>query len=209
MFEVERIIALGSITWAVIVLLLQWATPWVGRRKDFSVKAGSPLRGVIYNFTWAMLPSHKETIRLHPIKFSIGFMMHIGALLAILRILLLLINPRMVIFSPVVWGVIFGISALCGIYLFLRRVFSPALRLMSSPDDYLSILLTIGFLLMGIAHASGIITSGSFLVYAAVLFFYMPFGKLKHALFFFIARAEYGARMGYRGTYPAGSGMKE
>ena len=209
MFETERIIASASIVCAVMALVAQGVLARGSGRKDYSVKAGSSLKGVIYNFTWAMTPGHKETIRLHPVKFTIGVLMHIGIFLAIIKVLLLLIYPLMTPHSPVTTGVILGIAAICGFYLFLRRIFSVELRSMSSPEDYLSILMTLGFLSVAIAHEFGLMNSGVFLICAAVLFLYVPFGKLRHLLFFFIARADYGMRLGYRGTYPAKSGAKE
>ena len=193
----------------VIVLLAQYASARGRGRKDYSAKAGSPINGIIYNFTWALMPAHKETIRLHPVKFAVGVLMHIGIFLAIAKALLLLVVPSLSPCCPIAFGLILGIAALCGLYLFLRRVFSVELRLMSSPDDYISILLTLVFLLMAMGHESGLMDSDGFLIYASILFFYLPLGKLKHALFFFIARADFGARLGYRGTYPAKSGVKE
>lgn len=209
MLSTEQIIISISIAWAVIGLLVQWILARGGGRKDYSVRAGNPVLGIIYNFTWAMTPAHKETIRLHPVKFIIGILMHVGIFLAILKVLLLLINPSGAPFVPVPVSVILGVALLCGLYLFLRRCYSPDLRLMSSPDDYISIMLSLGLLLAAILHEFGLITNGALLIYASVLFFYLPLGKLSHALFFFIARAEYGARLGYRGTYPVKHSAKE
>ena len=209
MYISERIIVLASIVWAITTMLIQTATARGVGRKDYSVKAGSVIRGIIFNFTWAMLPGHKETMRLHPVKFTIGVLMHIGVFLAIAKVLLLLVSPQMTPFSPIAFGVILGVAALCGFYLFCRRIFSKELRSMSSPEDYLSILITIGFLFAAIAHEFSLMNTGLFLILAAIVFFYMPFGKLKHGWFFFIVRLEYGARLGYRGTYPAKSGAKE
>jgi len=209
MFETERIIASAGIVWAIIAMLMQTLTARGGGHKDYSVKAGSVLKGIIFNFTWAMLPGHKETMRLHPIKFTIGVLLHIGIFLAIAKILILIVYPQMAAFNPIAFGLILGIAVLCGIYLFFRRIFSVELRLMSSPEDYLSILVTICFLLAAIVHEFKIMNTGVFLILAALLFFYMPFGKLKHGWFFFIVRVDYGARLGYRGTYPAKSGAKE
>ena len=209
MLETERIITAISIVWAVIILIAQWALARGTGRRDHSVKAGSTVRGVIYNFTWALMPQHKETIRNHPLKFTIGVLMHIGVFIAIAKVLILLVFPRMNPFSPVILGVMLIISSLCGLYLFLRRVFSIELRSMSSPEDYFSILITIAFILVASAHEFGLMSAGIFLLHAAVVFFYLPVGKLKHALFFFIARTDYGIRLGYRGTYPAKSGVNE
>jgi hypothetical protein len=88
----------------------------------------------------------------------------------------------------------------------MRRIISLNLRFMSSPDDYVSILLSLAFMLSAIAQESGLVNAEVFLIVAAIVFFYLPLGKLKHALFFFVARADYGARLGYRGTYPVRNG---
>ena len=209
MYAVERIVAAVSIIWAIAAMVLQTLAARGGGRRDYSAKAGNSLKGIIFNLTWAMLPGHKETISLHPIKFAIGVLMHIGVFLAIARVLLLLIFPRMPLPSPIAFGVILGIAALCGVYLLLRRIFSIELHAMSSPEDYLSILMTIGFLSAAILHGLNIMSTSVFLILAAILFFYMPLGKLKHGWFFFVARMDYGARLGYRGTYPAKSGVGE
>ena len=202
MFETERIIVTASIIWAVLALIYQWIKARGAGRKDYSVGAGDPIQGVIYNFTWAMLPRHKETIRNHPVKFLIGVLMHIGVFIAIFKVLLLLFLPELGAVSPVILGIVLGLAAICGFYLFIRRVTSVELKAMSSPEDYISILLTLGFILMALVHELSLIASGVFLIYSAILFFYLPLGKLRHALFFFIARADYGSRLGYRGTYP-------
>ena len=209
MFKTEWIIASASIIWAIIALIAQVIIARGRGRVDYSKRAGSVLQGIIYNFTWAMLPGHKETISHHPVKFTIGVLMHVGIFITIAKVLVLLINPRIPPSGSFAIGFFLGLASVCALYLFLRRVFSRDLHSMSSPDDYISILMTFGFMVMGIVHDLSLVSSGAFLIYAAVLFFYLPIGKLKHALFFFIARADYGARLGYRGTYPAKTGSRD
>lgn len=209
MFETSRIVVFISIIWAITALIVQAIIARGRGRVDYSKRAGSVTQGIIYNFTWAMLPSHKETISKHPVKFTIGVLMHIGIFVTIAKVLLLLINPQIPPSGSFAIGFFLGLASVCALYLFLRRVFSRELHSMSSPDDYISILLTLGFMVMGIAHEFSIVSTGAFLIFAAVVFFYMPVGKLKHALFFFIARADYGARLGYRGIYPAKTGSRD
>jgi hypothetical protein len=73
---------------------------------------------------------------------------------------------------------------------------------MSSPDDYVAVLLTCG--LVAVALQSSLRPGNPLLLlgYATVLFLYLPLGKLKHIVFFFAARADYGYRLGHRGVYP-------
>lgn len=204
-----RTITAASVAWVIVALFVQYFLARKRGSKDYSTSAGGRLKGVIYNFTWAMAPGHKETLRLHPVKSSIGILMHVGVLVAVAYILVLAVNPQHARCCPYIFGVIPGIAALCAFYLLVRRVFTPEMRAMSSPDDYLSIMLTFGLLIAAVMHEFSLIGTRYLLGYAAVLFFYLPIGKLKHALFFFLARADFGARMGYRGTYPAGRNAKE
>jgi len=187
----------------VIALVVQWIQSRAQDRKEYGVKAGSVIKGIIYNFTWAMTPRHKESMRLYPIEFIIGVLMHIGILLAIARVILMLAYPPIAEIKQVAFVMIFGISILCGLYQFLRRVLSKELRTISCFDDYLAIIITIDFLIAAFLHEIGILSPPIFLIHATVVFIYLPIGKLKHALFFFIARAEFGARLGYRGIYPS------
>lgn len=209
LFEIERIITLIGIVWAILLLLIQWYIAWGGGRAEFSAPSGRAISGIIYNFTIAMLPSHKESISKHPVEFVIGLLMHIGVFISILKVFILLVSPATIPLIPSFISILLGISVMCGFYLFVRRMIAIDLRSMSAPDDYISILLTIGLMIMAIAHETGQISSDVFLIYASILFFYLPLGKLKHVLFFFIARAEYGGRLGYRGVYPAHNNVKE
>jgi nitrate reductase gamma subunit len=206
MYEAESIIAAGSIAWMVIALVVQWIQARGSGRKEYSVKAGSAIKGIIYNFTYAMTPRHKESMRLYPIEFTIGVLMHVGILLAIVRVILMLTYPPIAEIKQVAFVIIFGISILCGFYQFLRRVLSKEMRVMSCFDDYLAIIITIDFLIAAFMHEIGFLSPPIFLIHATVVFIYLPIGKLKHALFFFIARADLGARLGYRGTYPVKRG---
>jgi hypothetical protein len=202
MHQAERIIALVSILWAVAGLGVQFFKAKGGGRTEYAVKSGNVLQGIIYNFTWAMTPKHKETIRLHMAHFAIGVVMHVGIFVGIIRILLILITPGMTSENPTWLGIYLIIAAGCALYLLFKRISSKETRLMSCPDDYISILLAIDFLLTSMLNGFGIISGDAFLIHATVLFFYLPLGKLRHALFFFVARTEYGARLGYRGVYP-------
>jgi hypothetical protein len=135
--------------------------------------------------------------------------MHIGVFVGIFKALILIINPNFGPLSPVVFGPIFGIAICCGLYLFFRRIFTPNMRYMSSPEDYFSVLVTVYFLIIALSHELGMMNSGLFLSGSSLVFIYIPLGKLRHALFFFIARAEYGSRLGYRGIYRSRMVVKE
>ncbi len=200
--DTEIIIAISCLVWAFAFLMIQFFIARGSGRKDFSTKEGNPKAAVVYNFTIAMLPAHKETITNHPVKFVIGITMHLGAFFSIVRVFILFFFPDKVFMYPYLLGSVLFVPVFCGIYLFLRRIFSANLRSMSSFDDYLAILMTVGFTIMTILFEIGAVDASAFLISASVLFFYIPIGKLRHVLFFFLARINYGSRLGYRGVYP-------
>ncbi len=188
--------------WAATALACQVYRAWGGGRRDYSAPQGHRGRGVIYNFTSAMAPAHKESARNHPGMFAIGVMLHVGVLASLLTVLVLAIDPALAstLLSGVRW--IAGVGLLAGLILLIRRPRDANLRAMSSPDDYLAIAATCGLLLLttlALSFEAGMVV---LLLYMAALFVYLPLGKLRHAVFFFAARANYGRRLGYRGVYP-------
>lgn len=198
----ERLFVLIALAWTIVALITQVFAAWGGGRRDFSVASGDPTRGMLYSFTYAMLPSHKETVWRHPVKFAIGVLMHVGALVALLDVILLAVQPA--------WGapaLLWSVPALAiglpaGIYLFIRRCTSPLMRAMSCPDDYLAMLVTVLLTAMVLLAAILPTLHSILLIFTGLLLVYFPLGKLRHAVFFFVARGDYGRRLGYRGVYP-------
>ncbi len=173
-----------------------------GGRIDYSRPQGRPGRGVIYAFTVAMLPSHKESIRNHPVEFLVGALMHLGVIVALLGILLAGVHPGSGVAAlqrlrPLLW-----LALIAGLWLGLRRLGSRDLRAMSSPDDYVAILASCGLLIVTSLIGTRPVMPVVAMLYTAALLVYVPLGKLRHIVFFFAARADYGRRLGYRGVYP-------
>jgi len=196
-----RVLVALTMAWAVVALAVQVVLARGGGRRDFSRRAGHPGAAVLYNFTIAMLPGHKETARLHPAEFAAGLVLHIGVFASLAEVLVLLVTGM----TPgwfLVPRLFAALGAIAGLGLFVRRVRSPLLRKLSTPDDHLAVLATC--CLTGLATlpfpdpASGALL----LAFAALIFLYMPLGKLRHAVFFFVARSDYGWRLGHRGVYP-------
>lgn len=186
--------------WAAVALAAQVLIARDGGRRDFSRRAGRPLAGLFYNFTVAMLPGHKETARLHPAEFGAGVVLHVGVFAALAELLFLLAAANPTPGWITALRSLAGIGAVTAIVLLVRRVRSPVMRALSTPDDYLAVLATCGLLVLAAFPALG--SGAALLTYAALLFVYLPLGKLRHAVFFFVARADYGWRLGYRGVYP-------
>ncbi len=200
--EFLRYLTAGSAIWAAAALAGQVWSARSGRRPDLSRPAGSPAKGVWYNFTTAMLPWHKETARLHMVEFGAGVILHVGVLLTLVGVLVLLVAPG-VGGRVLAWlGPVSLLSLAAGIGLLVRRMTSSQMRAISAPDDYLAIVVTCGLLIFETAFAFSWTSAGPLLAYTSLLLVYLPLGKLRHAVFFFLARADYGRRLGRRGVYP-------
>ena len=192
--------------WCLAALTAQvWAARGGGRR-DFSRPQGNPARGVLYNFTYAMLPWNKETARLHPGKLAVGVLLHVGVFWALARVALLTLGHEAGR-TALAGGWPLGAAGLvAGLYLLVRRAAAPELRAMSAPDDYLAAGATCGLLAVAGGASLGPTGETVLLWYTGALLAYLPLGKLRHAVFFFVARADYGRRLGYRGVYPPAVG---
>lgn len=146
-----------------------------------------------------MSPTAKESVREHLPSYAAGLAYHAGiftalGLLAFTLGGLSLPGPlRMLV------KVLLGLGTLSGLGLLLKRALKPELRGLSTPDDVLSNLLATAFVALALFGSST-----PWLLSAMLLLFYVPLGKLRHSLFFFVARRQLGAFFGRRGVFPPG-----
>ncbi|MBK9302931.1 MAG: hypothetical protein IPM94_03320 [bacterium] len=93
-------------------------------------------------------------------------------------------------------------GVLGGLGLFVRRYASAPLRGLSVPDDAIANLLTTGFVALAAARLRFPAAEPALLAAAVLLLCYVPVGKIRHCVFFFISRRHLGRHFGRRGTFP-------
>lgn len=197
------IVAIIAIIFCVSVCLFQLIRLiHLGKPKDFSKPAGDLSKAIPYSFTGAMSPSHKESAYLHLPEYSAGILFHIGTFISFI-VLLIHLSGYYITEPLFVWGLTggIGITALCGLIILIARFFNKVQKEISNPDDYISNLLVTVFqiLTIGILHFD---IPMLYFLWAGLLLFYLPFGKLKHVVYFFAARYHLGFFYGWRGTWP-------
>ncbi|MHC4409128.1 MAG: hypothetical protein ACYS0F_09010 [Planctomycetota bacterium] len=197
-----KLVVMLSVVWASVALTMQVLRARAGGRREHSRRAGSPARGLFYNLTVAMTPAHKEAVSRHPVKFALGVLMHVGVAVALLSVGLLVVWSEGGYRLLALARPLMGLALLAGLYLLVQRLLSPTLRAMSAPDDYLAILASCGLLALASLRRIGPDDEILLLLYAFLLLIYVPLGKLRRVVFFCVARADYGRRLGYRGVYP-------
>jgi nitrate reductase gamma subunit len=195
----------------------------LGAPKDLSEKSGSVLAGVIYSNTGAMLPMQKESAYKHLPTYTVGIILHIGIFTALLCFLLLFFDTVWEFFFQytllsLLVALCFFFCSCCGIVLIIKRLTSKKLCPISNLDDYLSIILVTLFQFI----SALLFTTFAFhevfhkyfssevpewiiipyFIFPALLFIYLPFGKLRHAVYYFAARYHLGFFYFRRGTLP-------
>lgn len=198
----STILLAASAIWAVVGLAVQARGARPAGRTDHAARAGSAARGILYGFTGAMLPGKKESVSRHPVSFGAGLVFHAGVAAAFLALLLVTLGPGPVPpLRPALQALVAaGLLACC--YLLARRLTVRDVHAVSVPDDYLANLALAVFLAVTMLNLAGALPAPILRLVAAVLLVYLPLGKLRHVLFFFLARGDLSRRLGVRGVYP-------
>ncbi len=199
---VARLCATAAAVGAVLALAVQARAALRARPRSFAAPAGSARRGAVYGFTAAMSPAHKESVRLHPLSFALGLVLHAGVAAALAGTLLAAAGAAVAGGGPRFLAGVAAGGAAAAAALLARRATDRTVRANSVPEDVLAALAVLAFLALSAAGLAGALPRAAWLFAAAAFFVYVPLGKLRHAAFFFVARGDLYARLGGRGVVP-------
>lgn len=174
----------------------------LGLPKDYSYKKGNLKAAISYSYIGAMSPLGKESAYLHLPTYTAGIFYHSGTFLCLILFILLLLDFN---FTDSLKWILIGIlsvSSLSGLGIFLKRIILKKLRHLSHLDDYISNLLVTIFQIFTLILLMQKTFSPYYFILVSVLFLYLPIGKLKHLLYFFVARYQLGFFYGWRGIWP-------
>lgn len=195
---------------------------WLFRRfkggKERQPPTGRPTgtaRGVVYSWAVIALPWSMESQRRNLLFWMSFVVFHLGVAAAIvLSIFLIPYFPEILRHEWLVIGlqVLMALSFAIGLIRLLRRIFSPYIRAISTPDDYFAIaVLTVWFAFAFFAAPND--TSGGvwhlivFFCLTSFLLVYVPFSKISHYLYYPFTRYWLGKSMARRGVYPLTRGQ--
>jgi hypothetical protein len=192
--------ALASIAWASLALAESVRRAWRrGTTASPAAPAGSAWSGVAYAFGSGMSPRVKESAAQHPWIYAAGLLYHVGVAAAFVALALALSSISA---PPAIAGALaclLFVAAAAGGALLVRRHTTPLLRAISALDDYASNLLVDSWLVTAGLSLLSRSTTPALLVATTILGLYVPFGKIRHCVFFFLARLQFGLRIGRRG----------
>ena len=182
------------------VIALFAATQRRPYNREIAPVKSSPGKGVIWSFTVGMMPWKKESARIHWIAYLRGIILHLGIFIGAV---LLIASPWL----PAVpgWllsatGLLLAVAALMGLAGFWVRWHDPVMRSLSTPDDYFALLLVTLFMAAGAAACLSANWLPAFWIISGLTLGYLPFGKLRHSIYFFYSRAFLGLVFGRRGV---------
>jgi nitrate reductase gamma subunit len=185
-----------------------------GERQAATGRASTtPAKGIVYSWANIAMPWAMESTRRRPLLYAQFVVFHLGVVAAIGLSFIIPYGPGL-LDSPVlvrILQVIIGAAFVVGVVRMIRRVASPYLRAISSPDDFFSLaLLTVWFYFACLAvpnrTADGEGGMLAFFVLTAFFLVYVPFSKISHYLYYPFTRYYFGKSMGHRGVYPVQRG---
>ncbi len=199
--------AIALIWMALIYCIKIWQLSRMKMPWERAPQKGSPAQGVLQSYGAIFMPWSMESSRKNIWRWLEFGTYHIGALVAIVNTFTFPFAPGLMTWPVrVVFAVLIAPSVLMGFVKLYQRITKVELRIISTPDDYFSLVSMQFFLFFAVM---ALLTDGVgwrmwYFLITAFFLFYVPFSKISHYIYFFFARFLVGARYGAKGVIPQG-----
>jgi hypothetical protein len=175
---------------------------FIKRGNNYSKTQGNIKSGIIYSFTTGMSPFKKESAFLHLPTYIAGMIFHIGTFISFIWLTICFFNLSAGLWIRVPLACTILAASISGFAILIKRIALSKLRNLSNPEDYFSNLIVTGFQIFTLISLIRISAFPSLFIYSAFLFLYIPVSKLKHTIYFFLARFNLGIYYGRRKVWP-------
>ena len=210
--EIVHWAALGVMGLVYIIRLFWLFSFNPGRdRQKIGNHGTSSLGPRIYSMLNVAMPWSMESTR-KGFGFYLSFLLFHAGVVAGISLAFVSSLYRPFVEHPIVAYVFMGVlgaAFLVAVGRLIRRMARPVMRLISTPDDYFSLLMLTGWFLMGAlaeAHIFGLLESKwimfVFLLWTSFFLIYVPFSKISHYLYYPFTRYWIGKTLGHRGSMP-------
>jgi nitrate reductase gamma subunit len=202
-FTILKLGVAASVIFCIVVLaVILLRTLSFGRRQMYAHPRGSSFSGIMYAFGLGMLPWEKESAAKHILTYIGGILYHLGILMAMLLLATVLLGVSLSAPFLQTARIVLVMGVVSGVALLIKRILKEQMRSLSSGDDYLANSLVDLLLLSALTATFTETMMLPFLAIAIIIFIYIPFGKLRHCVFFFYSRILFGDFFGKRGVLP-------
>lgn len=205
-------IAALTFMFVVYILKVRWILSYTAG-KERQAHTGSPDTdariGAVYSLFNIAMPWGMSSTRQHPLFWLQFALFHTAVAISILMSFIIPYVPGLIANQYIIYFLqaVFGAAVLIGLGRLIRRLVSPYMRAISTPDD----LFAVGLLVVWFAFALMAAPNrpaetefwllGYFLLTAFFLV-YVPFSKISHYIFYPFTRWYFGKTMGHRGVFP-------
>ena len=190
---------------------------WQLDRVAYTAHPKAGIKGALRSIFFWVLPFGTRSWRTQPLMTILFFVFHTGAVgiplfLAAHNMMLQeklgfsFASMNQTIADVISWGVI--ISA---VFLSIRRMVLPEVRILTTPYDYLILFLSAAPFITGLICRYELGNYSVFLIvhiiFGEILLISIPFTKLSHILLFFLSRAQLGMDFGIKRGGMKGKGI--
>jgi len=166
-------------------------------------------RGAVHSLFQVAFPWEMASTRGHPLLYAGFVMFHVGVAASIAMSFLIPYAPGVMAAPGVAPALraVFGLALLSGGVRLFRRIADPAVRAITTPDDYISLTLLLVWLGLSFAAAPNRPAAGegplvAYFFTTAFFLIYVPFSKISHYIYYPFSRWYLGRTLGHRGVYP-------
>ena len=206
-----QIVALAFMS-TIYILRLIWMFRFkVG--KELTNPMGNPRVGAAYSMANVAMPWAMESVKKDWSFYAQFVIFHVGVVAAISATFIIPYWPEVFGIKLVmrIFQLSLGAAFAVGIIRLIRRITNPVLRLISSPDDYFSLVLLTTFFASGIYAVPNEYELSEwplifFFLMTTLFLVYVPFSKISHYLYYPFSRYFLGKTMGHRGVFPRKKG---
>jgi hypothetical protein len=192
----------------VYIFRLIWMFRFKSQRER-TYPAGEARGGILHSMMNVAMPWAMESSRKRPGFYAQFVIFHIGVAASISAAFIIPYWPGLFRIQAVVrlFQLLLAAAFVAGSIRLRRRMVNPAIRLISTPDDYFSLVLMIAFFAAGMAAVPNRYETSEwpliiFFILTAFLLVYVPFSKICHYLYYPFTRYFLGRTMGHRGVFP-------
>lgn len=191
---------------AVYILRIIWLFRFRSSREK-TIPAGNYRAGIAYSMMNIAMPWAMESTRKKPGFYLQFVIFHLGVTAAIAASFIIPYAPGFFKLKTVtvLFQLIISAACIVGLMRLYRRIANPAIRLISTSDDYFSLTLVILFFASAFFAVPNSYEESEwpliiFFGLTALLIIYVPFSKIGHYLYYPFTRYFLGRTMGHRGT---------
>jgi len=181
--------------------------------KEMTPPRGDHGKAIRYAYMTLAMPWELESLKKHPVRYAEFVLFHLGVAAGIGAAFVMDIWPALISQALVMKAAqaFLGLALLAGVSRMIRRMASPAMRAISSPDDYFANVTLNVWLLSAIFAVGQYSEACIFAFYAITSFFlvYVPFSKISHYIYWPFVRYYVGKHFGHRGVYPKKAAVSE